>query len=33
MENGDAAMKKLATFLTASAEDAGVAKAIEKLIF
>ncbi len=33
MENGDAAMKEIATFITSSAEEAGVAKAIEKLIF
>lgn len=33
MANGDSALKKFATFVTTDAEQAGVAKAIEKLIF
>lgn len=33
MENGDTKMKQIATFVTSSAENAGVAKAIKKLIF
>lgn len=31
MENGDAAIKEIATFITPSAENAGVARAIEKI--